>query len=401
MLRGVVIAPDAALRFGIEDAIAATGHVLLLRSFDRYLSVEEMQGYHRAHAPQVLFLDVATNAEMVAAAGALVKALPGLQVVALGGGCDASLLMRLMHLGLRELLYPPFDKSLFLETLARLRQQARETPAAAQETTDLVYGFLPAKAGCGCSTLAMNAAVAMGRMLEGQVLLADFDINSGIARFLLKLSSGFSVQDALDKAGDLDDGMWQELVARVGALDVLASGQIQRTLRAPQGAVRRLIEFARGRYKGLCLDFSGELEEHCLEALEECRRILLVVQPDLATVYLAREKLRFLRALELEDRVTVLLNRWQRHACLSMADIESVIGLPIQHTIGEDGEVVYKALLGGAPVEPGTELGKELARLAVFLSEAHGDKAEVTPKKRMVEYFSLLPAKYTLFPGQR
>jgi len=233
------------------------------------------------------------------------------------------------------------------------------------------------------------------------VLLADFDINSGIARFLLKLSSGFSVQDALDKAGELDESMWQEIVASAGMLDVLASGQIQRSLRAQQGAVRRLIGFARKRYKALCLDFSGGLEEHCLEALEECRRILLVVQPDLATVYLAREKLRFLRALDLEDRVTVLLNRWQRHACLSMADIESVIGLPIQHTLGEDGEVVYKALLSGAPVEPGTELGKELARLAVFLSEAHGDRAEVTPKKRMVEYFSLLPAKYTLFPGQR
>lgn len=401
MLRGMVIAPDATLRCGVEDVVAATGHVLLLRSFDRYLSLEELQGYHRAHAPQMLFLDVATDAEMVAFAGAAAKAIPGLQLVALDTRCDASLLMRLMHLGLRELLFPPFDKSLFLETVARVQQAVRETPLAAQEATDLVYGFVPAKAGCGCSTLAMNAAVAMARTLEGKVLLTDFDINSGIARFLLKLSAGFSVQDALDKAGDLDETMWRDIVASTGMLDVLASGQMQRSLRAPQGSVRRLIDFARKHYKAVCLDFSGALEEHCLEALEECRRILLVVQPDLATVYLAREKLRFLRALELEDRVTVLLNRWQRHACLSMADIESVIGLPIQHTLGEDGEVVYKALLGGAPVEAGTELGKELARLAIFLSEAHGDKAEVTPKKRMVEYFSLLPAKYTLFPGQR
>ncbi|MBI3684655.1 MAG: hypothetical protein HY235_30160 [Acidobacteria bacterium] len=395
MLRGVILAPDAELRHGVEARIADTGHVLLLRSFDHYLSLEELHRFHRAHAPQVLFLDIASNPDMLDLAAQLGRVLPGVLGAALHHQCDPALLMKLLHAGIREFLYPPFEKQLFLDAVARLTQTLRETPVS-RDATDLLFAFLPAKAGCGCSTLAMNSAMAMTRALEGKVLLADFDLNCGTARFLLKLTNAFSVQDALEKTGELDEGIWSEIICPAGMLDVLASGPIQKTIRFETGAIRRMLEYAQRRYKAIVVDLSGNLEDYSLEILHESRRILMVLEPDLATVYLAREKLRFLRTLDLEDRVSVILNRWHRDACLSIADIESVIGLPVQYTLGNDGEAVYRALLGGTPVDGSSDLGKELARLAIFLSEARTEKAEVTPKRRMVEYFSLLPARYSL-----
>ena len=79
----------------------------------------------------------------------------------------------------------------------------------------------------------------------------------------------------------------------------------------------------------------------------------------------------------------------------------TVARLPIQQAVplSEDAEVVYRALLTGTPIDPVSELGKEMSRLAIFLAEARAEKPEVNPKRRMVEYFSLLPARYTLFPG--
>ncbi len=397
MLRAFIIAPDPALRSGLEERINETGHVLVLRSLDRYPAIEEVERLHRAHSPHVVFLDIASDPEMVGAAAQLQKSLPGIQVVALNSQCDPAMLMKLMHAGVRELLFAPFAKELYLECVARLTSVARET-SPAKDTTNLVFAFLPAKAGSGCSTLAMNTAVAMARSIENKVLLADLDVNCGIARFLLKLSNAFSIQDALERAGEIDDDMWNEIVCAAGPLDVLASGPIQRAFFPATGAVRRLVEAGRKRYQAVCFDLSGNLEDYSIEVLQECRRILLVVQPELAAVYLAREKVRFLRTLDLEDRVSVVLNRWHRSAPLSMADMESVIGLPVDFTVNESTDPIYKALLAGSAVDAGSDLGKELAKLAVALSVPAKEKSEVTPKRRMVEYFSLLPARYTIFP---
>ncbi len=400
MLRGLLIAPHADLSKGLRARIADSGQVVLLRTFERYMTAEELYRFGRAHNPQVLFLDIESDPDAMALAGQIDDLLPGVQLVALHHKWTPELLMKLMNVGVRELLYPPFAKEPFLESIMRLARAVRETPVA-RDSSDLLYAFLPAKAGCGCSTLATNLAVALTRANQGGVVLADFDLPSGIVRFLLKIAHSFSIQDALEKAGELDDAIWAELVYPVGKLDVLASGPVQRDFRVEPGAIRRLFEFARRRYKVICADLSGQLEEFSIDVLQESRRVLLVVQPDLPAVYLAREKLRLLRMLDLEDRVSIILNRWSRNACLSIADIESVVGLPVEYTISEDHEAVYKALLSGTPLDPASEAGKELARLAATLGAPRPEKTEVTPKRRMVEYFSLLPARYSLFPGQR
>jgi pilus assembly protein CpaE len=400
MLRGFLVAPNRDLRSGLQARIADSGQVVLLRTFERYLTDEELHRFGRAHNPHLLFLDIETDPDVLEITQKLPDLLPNTQLVVLHGACTPDLLLKLMNLGLRELLYPPFAKELYLESIGRLDRAVREAPVV-NDSSDLLYAFLPAKGGCGSSTLATNVAAALTRATSGGVLLADFDLPSGIVRFLLKIAHAFSIQDALERAGELDERLWAELTATSGKLDVLASGPVQKDFRVEIGAIRRLFEFARRRYKAICADLSGQLEDFSIDVLQESRRVLLVVQPDLPTVYLAREKLRLLQSLELDDRVSIILNRWRRDACLSIADIESVVGLPVEYTVSEDHEAVYKALLSGTPLDPASEAGKEVARLAVMLGEARPEKAVVTPKRRMVEYFSLLPARYSLFPGPR
>jgi pilus assembly protein CpaE len=400
MIRAILISPDPELRSQFELRLAETGQMVLLRSFDRYLSFEEVQRFSRAHAPHAVLLDVQSDPVAITLAGNIARHLPSAQVVALARTCDTDLLVRLMNAGVREFLYPPFPKDLYLEAVARLTEAVRDAPAVS-DSTDLLFAFLPAKAGSGCSTLAMNAAAAISRFSEGRVLLVDLDFYSGIARFLLKLNSAFSVLDALDRAAEMDEAIWAELVTRTELMDVLASGTIRRAFHPDPAALHRVIDYARRHYRAICVDLAGTFEEASVELLHESRRILLVLQPDLASVYLAKEKLRFLASMELEDRVSVVLNRWHREACLSIPDIESVVGLPVQFTIGDDPPLIYRSLLAGVGVDPGTEVGKEIARLGSALAETKPQKSELTPKRRMVEYFSLVPAKYSLFPSKR
>ena len=66
--------------------------------------------------------------------------------------------------------------------------------------TEHIFSFLPAKAGVGASTAALNVAAAMTRAPNARVLLVDFDLSSGMQRFLLNLRHEYSVLDAVQHA---------------------------------------------------------------------------------------------------------------------------------------------------------------------------------------------------------
>ena len=51
--------------------------------------------------------------------------------------------------------------------------------------------------------------------------LGDFDLNSGMVRFMLKLKNTYSVVDAAERSLDIDENFWPQLVTSIGALDVL------------------------------------------------------------------------------------------------------------------------------------------------------------------------------------
>ena len=406
ILRSLVIAPDEELRCGLERRIAESGQVLVLKTLYRYPDFEEAAGAVRAHAAHVVFLDVASNPAVIELASELQRAIPGLAIVALhygqglAGGAMQQVLMELLHAGIRELLCLPFEENSFVDAVARVSRNVRDVgllPAQGE-----VCAFLPAKGGTGASTIAVNTALALGRLEEGKILLADCDLNCGVVRFQLKLDHPFSIHDALEKGPRLDDGVWPDLATRAkqaagDSLDVLASGSILPRYPYPVTHATSLIEFARRRYRRVLLDLSDHLDQFAVDMLTQCRRVYLVVQPELCTVHLAREKLRFLKTIDLDDRVEVIVTRWRKDAVLTLTDIESVLGIPVTQSLSADAKGTYQALLSGSGIDPGSSFGREIQALAAGISE-HVDKpvrTEVT-KKRRIEFFSVLPGKYSL-----
>jgi Flp pilus assembly CpaE family ATPase len=224
------------------------------------------------------------------------------------------------------------------------------------------------------------------------VLLADFDLNCGIIAFLLHLDFDRSLVDAAEHAPQLDEDLWPKLVSKAHGLDVLPSGPIRPGFRIELPALRYLLEFARRNYDVVCADLSGLMERYSVELMQEAKRIYLVCTPELPALHLARQKLDYLRSLELEPRVSLLVNRSQKRALVTSSDIEKLIGLPVAVEIPNDYRGVHKALQEARPVDTGSEMGKRFSELARrILAKEPGGK----PAKRFVEYFSLSPARYS------
>lgn len=394
MLRAIVIGAPAELASELGRVLEAHGQFAQLRSLERYPASPELGRLLRAYAPQVVLLCADRLAQALEAAAAVEEAVPGLPVVAFGSHLEPQTLLELMKAGIRDYLPPPFESHAVADLARRLREKLARHPISF-ELTDLVLAFLPAKAGVGASTIAVNLAVALARRPDKNVLLVDFDLNSGLVGFMLKITATHTLMDAAEMSPQLDDSVWAKLVQQKGNLHVLPAGRPEPGVRIDPAQIQRLLAFARRFYHAICADLSGNLEKYSIELMHEAKRIFLVTTPEVPALHLARERLRLLRELELADRVNVLVNRYHRASAITARQIEDVLEAPVYATLPNSYRSVHQALVEGRPVEASSELGKQIAELANRILDPNAAQARPEPK-RFIEYFSVLHPKFSL-----
>ncbi len=391
MLRGLIICPDEGLSERLESALADLGLVTITRRMDHYPNAIELLRFLRAHAPQLIFLSVASLVKAMEVAAEVEKNTPGVQIFAVNDTCDPQLLLELMRAGIREFTSLPFDRYTLGESLQRISDALHARPPEI-EVTDQVFSFLPSKAGVGTSTIALNAAMALSRLPNARVLLSDLDLNSGMIRFMLKLDNGYSVIDAAEHSLEMDESLWPQMITPIEGCDILHAGKINPDYRMEPSQLRHLMEFMRRNYRTLCFDLSGNLEKYSLEIMHESKRIFLVCTPEIPSLHLAREKYLYLRQLDLADRVSVLLTRCQKRPLITPQQIEQLLGLPVLMTFPNDYQGVHRALTFGRWVDISSELGKQCAALAQTIAQDRGLHT-VEKKTKASEYFSIIPGK--------
>jgi len=394
MLRTIIIGAGSELTGQIEKALEELGRFALLRSINRYPEAQEIERLLLARAPEVIFLCADALPGAVSVWEAIQQTMPGMPVVAFGRDTEPQVLLRLMKAGVREFVPAPFRAAELREVADRVEEQLVKNPPRI-DSTDLMFSFLPAKPGVGTSTIALNLSVAMSREPDTKVLLMDFDLNSGLLAFMLKLPPSHSILDAVMRSEDLDENLWSELVTVVGGLHVLPAGRPEPGVRIEPVQVHRLLSFARRQYRVLSVDLSGNMEKYSIELMQESRRIFLVTTPEIPPLHLARERYRFLRDIDLGDRVSILLNRWVKQSALSVAQIEDLLEVPVHETFPNNYAGVHRALVAGKPVAANLDLGRQFAALAHRILNPDKDQPKRS-KRKFLETFSILPGKYSL-----
>lgn len=391
MLRSIVICPDVELYGRLDPVLSEIGTVAITRVVDHYPNQQELIRLLRGHAPQVVFLSTESMSRAADIVREIGKHTPGVQVIAMGSAGDPQLLLELMRAGIREYAADPFQAAELTESLARVADTLAAKPAFI-ESTDNVFSFLPSKAGVGASTVAMNAAVALSRQPNLSVLLSDFDLNSGMLRFMLKLDNGYSVLDAAEHSGHMDEEMWPQMVTTIEKMDVLHAGKLNPDRRIEGTQINDLMEFMRRNYRALCFDLSGNLERYSLEIMHESRKIFLVCTPEIPSLHLAREKYLYLKQLDLHERVCILLNRCQKRPLITPEQVEQLLGVPVTMTFRNDYQGVHRALTFGRWVDPASDLGQQFNVLAQIMLDNR--PRAIYKGKRFIEFFSLAPGKY-------
>jgi len=386
MLRTVIIGPDARQAQQLHNALNALANELTVsRVLLAYPDEGELIRTLRAHAPEVIFLSFEKSDFAMKVVERVGQEVEGVQFVAYHRDCDAVTLREIMRAGVRELVAEPFELSALIESLRNVKALVEQKPPL-YTAKGRIYSFLPAKAGSGATTMALNLSAALSRVPDTRVLLSDLDLSSGILRFLLKIRNEHAIMEALDHMNELDENLWQQLVTTVAKLDVLHSGPLNPNVRVEPSQVHDLAQFWLRNYDVVCVDLSGNLERYSLEILRDSQQVFLVCTPEVPSLHLTREKLAFLRTLDLDSRVVIVLNRVSKQSLLTPQQVQDVLGVPVMYNFINDYQAVNTATRAGEFVDPKSKLGLQFTGLAASL--LNRPMVETPSKRKFLEFLS-------------
>jgi pilus assembly protein CpaE len=395
-LNSIIISPDHELGRRLTAALEATGQVEVARTIDHYPTAIELVRTLRALATEVVFIDFESLKQGLETVHFLEADGSQRQMVGFQNRIDNAVIRETMRAGIREFLTDPFEPRAVLETVESVKKLMQQRPAI-HDSTNQVFSFLPSKAGVGASTIAVNVSGALARRPNARVVLSDFDLSSGMLRFMLKLTNEFSVPDAISRVADMDENLWPQLVTPVAGMDVLHAGRLNPSYRIDPAQVADLVAFMRRTYQVVCFDLSGNLEKYSMELMQESKHILLVCTGEIPALHLAREKIMYLREMGLSGRVTVVLNRMRKNPLFSQAQVEELLGQAVARVFPNDYQAVNHAVEEGKLLDPATEMGRSFTEFAAELM----DQPEVKPaasKHRFLDFFRPAPTLAT--PGR-
>ena len=312
-------------------------------------------------------------------------------IIAVRGGGSREDLLQLMQAGVREVL-PNFTDREIRQAAVR----AASTLATAGETLADLYTFMPAKPGCGATTVATYATAMAAQLSAEPTLLLDFDIRLGVTSFLLKAEGAHTIVDALLQSDRLDLDIWSSLVCQIKNLHLLGSGPMDFSRHVSTERYMQLLDFAMRRYSLVAVDLPGTMEDQECETLLRSKQIYLVCTPDIGALHVARRKAIWLQDLRLTDKISVVLNCVERRNTLSVEDIQRIIQLPVRHLLPASATEIARAAQKGAVLDSTSGLGKHISRIAEEMASARPAAKKPGAMRRFVEYFSISAARDAL-----
>ena len=333
------------------------------------LQVEQLASTTRTAAamPEALLVDVRRDRSILAQIGVIKRRFPSMGIAIVAKALDPELMLESMRAGVTEAISEPLTAAAIQAAIGRVAVQ-QAVPVQSR-----VYAVIGAKGGVGATTIAVNLAAALARVLD-DALLIDLNSAAGDAAVFLGVEPRFTVAEALENTHRLDEAFLRGLVVRSRAgLDLLGSSPKIAPGAVDAGRLRVLLEFAARYYHALVLDVP-RLDSGLLDALDSVTNVLVVVNHELPTLRSAHRLVAALRR-RYSERVSVVVNRSDKASEIGLEDIEKTVGLKVRHVFPNDYRQAVAAINKGQPLAESTQ-GRLAESFHAFARELTGQRVQ-------------------------
>jgi len=300
-------------------------------------------------------------------------------IIALNTTMDSQQILSSLRAGVNEYLFPPLQDPLrkALEKRSAERSRRRDGAKGAGKS----FAFLSAKGGCGATTIVCHVAQELGRQNQ-KVLLTDLDLDAGMVGFITKTKAVYSILDAVNNLHRLDISYWKALVSNgIPGVEIVAAPLALASKQQPKDdQVRHVLAFARPHYDWTLVDLGRGLSLLAMAALEEIDEVCLITTLEVPALHQCKQIVQTLLDSGYgKTRIRLILNRAPKRLDITPGELEKMLGIPIYSMVPNDYPELYETYAEGRMLNHGSDLGKQIAKLAGKLA---GLEDEKTAKKK-------------------
>ncbi len=289
-----------------------------------------------------------------------------------------------LRAGADDDIVKPFNPA---ELMARIKALlARGGAGASGDGTSGPLGrlcvFYPAKGGVGTTTIAINTAIALSRVLKRRTALIDANLQFGDLRVFLDLGlDNSSIVNAITEP-DLDADLLRKLLVKhesgiellLAPPDPAAADIVAERQRTMPAALTNILKLARQSFDYTLLDMSKAIDDFNLQLFDEADVIFVVMTADLSCLKNVRLVLETMASLGYEqDKVQLVLNRSNAYTGINVANAEEALQRKVDYQVINEYRGAISALNSGAPFmfsRPDSPLSKSVTAFAQEIDKA-------------------------------
>lgn len=309
-------------------------------------------------------------------------------------------------LGADDYLVKPFDLE---ELIARLGNLARRGSAmkfvrkmeADKDRKTTIVSVHSLRGGVGCSTLAVNLALAFHQIWTRRTLLIDSVITAGQVAMMLNTSPRVTLENYADlPIASMDDSVTDDLsiLHKTGLYYLVASKLPVAVDTYSNELWSKLLEKLTQQNEYLVVDTPHDFSDNAIQLLNISTHVLLVMAPELSSLRAAANALNIYDKLGFtESKIKLVLNSISSQGGIKHAQLEKALGFPVSYTLPYDPQEVIRAINFGEPFilnNPELPISMRIEDIAYALSdESYKKLPPAIPSATWKRVTNRLPSK--------
>ena len=303
-------------------------------------------------AADAIIMALYTPDECIEVTTRLRKQEPGAVIVPVCPKPDPDFLLRMMRLGVREILTGEEEGNIsdLLDSLAVNGGGAR----AEVVRRSLCLGFASAKGGDGATMTLANFAWELSRLPDVRVVVVDVAQPFGdVEIYLTETRPTHDLASFSEEIGRLDDALFNTMIGRISdQLDFIAApSTFDRAVTIAPEHVAQIVERLVNSYDFVLIDLGSLIAPISLPLLDKLDKLLIVCRATVASARAASQQLHLLESLEFPmTEASLVINASGSGDGISQFELAKATSKSVDIVLPDVGKMANTALAAGAPL---------------------------------------------------
>jgi pilus assembly protein CpaE len=325
--------------------------------------------------PDVILMDInMPDIDGITATESIRQKSPHIQVVILSVQGDQNYMRRAMLAGARDFLTkPPMGDDLVSAVrrggeMSHIVERSKNkqpsvgslspgrgvapSPGMPSYVQGKIITVYSPKGGTGCTTLAVNMAIALHNE-ETRVVLVDANLQYGDVAMFFNEQGKNTILDIAPRVDELDPDVVEEIMIKheQSGIHILAAPQRPELAeKISPDQFSKVLNYLRQLYSYIVVDTSSILTEVALSAIDISDAIILITTQDIPAIKNARLFLDLLQTMGIDrDHIVFVMNKFDRRIGITPEKISENLKQKISVVIPLDERIVIPAVNRGVP----------------------------------------------------